>query len=261
MTSFQLPKKNYLPSSRPTVVRLGHTTLNSLTENKKRMVAYHPAICGPDGRFDHEAFRSAFLRSLQQFQLNPTSFFLPVGSAPLVLPSQDRGLYNDAPSRQYAPPYTATADEDALEELSDIEDDEGGSTSSAASSTSSHFATSSTTKLRALPSGATFPQPRVKIVFDLDNTLLHAQSKYKLNGAELNLDDFRDSMGRPEMFRFTLPRQKNQAYFIKFRPGVREFISEVSKYCDLAIHTNATREYADVVMSIIDPDRSLFGAR
>lgn len=102
---------------------------------------------------------------------------------------------------------------------------------------------------------------QLKIVFDLDNTLLHAQSKYKLNLIEPNLDDFRDPKDRPELYRFVLPRQNTQAYFIKFRPGAIDLIRSVAQYFDLAIHTNATREYADVVLSIIDPDRTIFGGR
>lgn len=104
------------------------------------------------------------------------------------------------------------------------------------------------------------PATRLKIVLDLDNTLLHAMSLAKLNNIDVNLEDFFVD-GKPELFLFSLPQLQDQRFLLKLRPFVRTFLEELHEVCELSIHTNATREYADVVLSILDPDRLLFGNR
>lgn len=102
---------------------------------------------------------------------------------------------------------------------------------------------------------------RLKLVLDLDNTLLHAIARTKIGNVDIKLNHFLDSEGQPEMYKFVLPQLLSQTYYIKLRPGLRRFLREVSEYCDLAIHTNATREYADVIIAILDPDHTLFRGR
>lgn len=104
-------------------------------------------------------------------------------------------------------------------------------------------------------------QHRLKLVLDLDNTLLHACARSKIGNCNIKLQHFLDHEGDPEMYKFVLPQILHQIYYVKLRPGLRRFLREVSAYCDLAIHTNATREYADVIVAILDPDRSLFRGR
>lgn len=104
-------------------------------------------------------------------------------------------------------------------------------------------------------------QHRLKLVLDLDNTLLHACARSKIGNCDIKLQHFLDCEGKPEMYKFVLPQILTQVYYVKLRPGLRRFLREVSEYCDLAIHTNATREYADVIVAILDPDRSLFRGR
>lgn len=208
------------------------------------MTVYHAAVVDGSGRFDPKAFRIAFLRALEHRQIDVSKFLLHEEPP---IHAEDSSLVNSPISEEEQPAAVALSQKmglsGELEELSDIEDSDQASVSRSDSSSSG---------------GGT---GKIKIVFDLDNTLLHAVSRIKLNGADIMLDDFRDGSNRPELFKFTLPRQRSQAYYIKFRPGIRQLISELSRWCDLAIHTNATREYADVVMSIIDPDRTLFGIR
>ncbi|EWC74434.1 hypothetical protein C923_04928 [Plasmodium falciparum UGT5.1] len=97
------------------------------------------------------------------------------------------------------------------------------------------------------------------LLLDLDNTLLQATSFAKFN-MELPLENFVDDNGEAELYKFYLP-QYNFFYYLKFRPYVRQFLQILSLYYELAIYTNATREYADVVIAILDPDRTIFSDR
>ncbi|GIX65918.1 NLI interacting factor-like phosphatase, putative [Babesia caballi] len=99
---------------------------------------------------------------------------------------------------------------------------------------------------------------KLVLLLDLDNTLLHACSQTKLDMLDIQLSHFVDELGEPELFKFTMPNFANVRYYMKLRPGLRGFLQVLSLYYELSIYTNATKEYADVVVSILDPDRSLF---
>ncbi|KAF7455918.1 putative NLI interacting factor-like phosphatase domain-containing protein [Cryptosporidium felis] len=103
-------------------------------------------------------------------------------------------------------------------------------------------------------------QNKLVAILDLDNTLLHAYNSTKI-GCNINLEDFVSSSGDPEMYKFVLPQDLNTPYYLKLRPGVREFLSTISPYYIMGICTNATREYADVIRAVLDPQRDKFGDR
>lgn len=50
-------------------------------------------------------------------------------------------------------------------------------------------------------------------------------------------------------------------YYVKLRPGLKEFLAEVSKLYELHIYTMATRNYALAIASLIDPHGEYFGDR
>ncbi|THV06613.1 hypothetical protein K435DRAFT_815972 [Dendrothele bispora CBS 962.96] len=75
----------------------------------------------------------------------------------------------------------------------------------------------------------------------------------------------------PESFG-TVPRGKGKAvnrgvesegcmYYIKPRPGWREFLKEVSTKYEMHVYTMGTRAYAEEVCAAIDPDGTAFGGR
>uniref|UniRef100_A0A3B0N7P6 protein-serine/threonine phosphatase n=1 Tax=Theileria annulata TaxID=5874 RepID=A0A3B0N7P6_THEAN len=99
---------------------------------------------------------------------------------------------------------------------------------------------------------------KLVLLLDLDNTLLHTASQSRLDMLNIDTSDFVDSLGDPELYTFTLPNFANVNYYMKLRPCIREFLQILSLYYEMSIYTNATKEYADVVISILDPDRSLF---
>ncbi|EAK90405.1 RNA pol II carboxy terminal domain phosphatase of the HAD superfamily with a BRCT domain at the C-terminus [Cryptosporidium parvum Iowa II] len=103
-------------------------------------------------------------------------------------------------------------------------------------------------------------QNKLVAILDLDNTLLHAYNSTKI-GCNINLEDFISSSGDPEMYKFVLPQDLNTPYYLKLRPGVREFLNTIAPYYIMGICTNATREYADVIRAVLDPQRDKFGDR
>lgn len=103
-------------------------------------------------------------------------------------------------------------------------------------------------------------QNKLVAILDLDNTLLHAYNSTKI-GCSINLEDFVSPSGDPEMYKFVLPQDLNTPYYLKLRPGVREFLDTISPYYIMGICTNATREYADVIRAVLDPNRDKFGDR
>ncbi|KAL6939187.1 hypothetical protein ACO0RG_003015 [Hanseniaspora osmophila] len=61
-----------------------------------------------------------------------------------------------------------------------------------------------------------------------------------------------------QQFHAPLHKTKNW-YYVKTRPGLKEFFEKISEYFELHIYTMATRAYALEIAKIIDPDGSLFG--
>lgn len=50
-------------------------------------------------------------------------------------------------------------------------------------------------------------------------------------------------------------------YYIKLRPGLREFLKEIENLYDLHIYTMGTKDYAKAVAREMDPEGSLFKER
>ncbi|TFK26667.1 hypothetical protein FA15DRAFT_263986 [Coprinopsis marcescibilis] len=50
-------------------------------------------------------------------------------------------------------------------------------------------------------------------------------------------------------------------YYIKARPGWKEFLEEASKKYEMHVYTMGTRAYAEQVCAAIDPDKKIFGNR
>lgn len=50
-------------------------------------------------------------------------------------------------------------------------------------------------------------------------------------------------------------------YYIKMRPGLKEFLEKVSQLYELHVYTMGTRAYALSIAKIVDPEKKLFGDR
>ena len=99
--------------------------------------------------------------------------------------------------------------------------------------------------------------PKKKLLLiDLDETLIHSEFRNKDNYNALNLFK-NNSKCQSKTFSYS---DDNYVYFIDvfFRPYLKEFLNEVSKYFDLAIFTAAMKGYADTIIDYIDPKNEFF---
>lgn len=76
------------------------------------------------------------------------------------------------------------------------------------------------------------PQPA--LVFDLDETLIHASSI------------------RSKGHHFTIRVHKRRMY-VQMRPGLRQFLSQISKLYDIYFFTSSLKEYANPIIDQIAP--------
>lgn len=79
------------------------------------------------------------------------------------------------------------------------------------------------------------------LFLDLDQTLIHATLSKK-----------------PCNFSFKL---HNIEFFIKKRPGLDKFLSKLSRFFEFHVYTMGTREYANYICKILDPNKIFFGDR
>lgn len=84
------------------------------------------------------------------------------------------------------------------------------------------------------------------LVLDLDETLVHS-SQQPIE----NPDDT-----------VTLSNGGNtRTLFVKYRPGLMEFLREVLKFFELVVYTASTKEYAEQVINKLDPQRKILKYR
>lgn len=100
---------------------------------------------------------------------------------------------------------------------------------------------------------------RLVLVVDLDQTVIQCC-------VEETIGEWKNDPSNPnyealaDVASFRLPRD-DKTYYVKPRPGLKEFLAEVSKRYEMHVYTMASRDYAENVMSLIDPDRAIFGNR
>ncbi|PGH18022.1 hypothetical protein AJ79_00648 [Helicocarpus griseus UAMH5409] len=105
---------------------------------------------------------------------------------------------------------------------------------------------------------------RLSLVVDLDQTIIHATVDPTV--AEWQQDkDNPNHEAVKDVRSFQLiddgPGMKGCWYYIKLRPGLEEFLREISELYELHIYTMGTRAYAQNIANIVDPDRKIFGDR
>ena len=102
--------------------------------------------------------------------------------------------------------------------------------------------------------------PKKKLLLiDLDETLIHTEFRTKENYKELE-HFVKTSKCYVKTFSFS---DDNCIYFMDvfFRPYLKMFLQEISKYFDLAIFTAAMKNYADTILDYIDPNNEYFQFR
>jgi RNA polymerase II subunit A C-terminal domain phosphatase len=105
---------------------------------------------------------------------------------------------------------------------------------------------------------------RLSLVVDLDQTIIHAAvdptiAEWQKDKENPNYEAVKDVRS------FQLiddgPGMRGCWYYIKLRPGLQEFLEQVSQIYELHIYTMGTRQYAEQIANIVDPNRSYFGDR
>ncbi|EON65543.1 hypothetical protein W97_04781 [Coniosporium apollinis CBS 100218] len=105
---------------------------------------------------------------------------------------------------------------------------------------------------------------KLSLVVDLDCTIIHAC-------VERTIDEWKNDPTNPNyeavkdvhsfLLKSEIPGRTADTYYIKCRPGLTEFLDNISKLYELHVYTAATRGYAQGVCAIVDSDRKLFGDR
>ena len=105
---------------------------------------------------------------------------------------------------------------------------------------------------------------KLSLVVDLDQTIIHATvdptvAEWQNDPSNPNHDAVKDVQA------FQLiddgPGARGCWYYIKLRPGLKEFLNTISKYYELHIYTMGTRAYAQNIAKIVAPDRKIFADR
>ncbi|OAQ67589.1 RNA polymerase II CTD phosphatase Fcp1 [Pochonia chlamydosporia 170] len=109
-------------------------------------------------------------------------------------------------------------------------------------------------------------QRKLSLVVDLDQTIIHACieptiGEWQKDTSNPNYEAVKDV----KSFQLNDDGPRGLAsgctYYIKLRPGLQEFLEEVSSLYELHVYTMGTRAYALNIARIVDPDKKLFGNR
>lgn len=105
---------------------------------------------------------------------------------------------------------------------------------------------------------------KLSLVVDLDQTIIHAAvdptiAEWQKDKDNPNYEAVKDVRA------FQLiddgPGMRGCWYYIKLRPGLEEFLEVISQFYELHIYTMGTRQYAEQIATIVDPDRKYFADR
>lgn len=92
------------------------------------------------------------------------------------------------------------------------------------------------------------PTTKKTLVLDLDETLVHCDfDLQKVTKVKKDIVSFIDSLNNEEII-----------MSVSLRPGVREFLQELTEHYDIGLFTASVKEYADAVCNLIDPESKIF---
>ncbi|KAK5957967.1 CTD phosphatase Fcp1 [Knufia fluminis] len=105
---------------------------------------------------------------------------------------------------------------------------------------------------------------KLSLVVDLDQTIIHAAvdptiGEWQKDPENPNYDALKDV--RAFQLKDEGPGARACWYYIKLRPGLEQFLENVSEKYELHIYTMGTRQYAKEIAKIVDPDRKYFEDR
>jgi len=105
---------------------------------------------------------------------------------------------------------------------------------------------------------------KLSLVVDLDQTIIHAAvdptiGEWQKDPDNPNYEALKDV--RAFQLQDDGPGIRACWYYIKLRPGLEQFLENVSEKYELHIYTMGTRQYAKEIAKIVDPDRKYFEDR
>ncbi|KYK62129.1 RNA polymerase II CTD phosphatase Fcp1 [Drechmeria coniospora] len=109
-------------------------------------------------------------------------------------------------------------------------------------------------------------QRKLSLVVDLDQTIIHACieptiGEWQADPSNPNHQSVEDVKSFQLNDDGPAGLASGCTYYIKLRPGLRDFLREVAAMYELHVYTMGTRAYALNIARIVDPDRKLFGNR
>ncbi|KAL1593952.1 CTD phosphatase Fcp1 [Paraconiothyrium brasiliense] len=106
---------------------------------------------------------------------------------------------------------------------------------------------------------------KLTLIVDLDQTVIHTTcertiAEWKSDPTNPNYKFVEDVEGF-QLADDNVAHIAANWYYVKKRPGLKDFFDNMSQLYEMHIYTMATRAYAQAVAKIIDPDRKYFGDR
>lgn len=91
-------------------------------------------------------------------------------------------------------------------------------------------------------------QKKLRLVLDLDETLLHSEKVDQQDEDSMDIEE-RDFWIENGVFHFLVGKTE---FCVYFRPGVFEFLNDITKNFEVYIYTNGTQNYANKVLQILN---------
>jgi RNA polymerase II subunit A-like phosphatase len=106
---------------------------------------------------------------------------------------------------------------------------------------------------------------KLTLIVDLDQTVIHTTcertvAEWQADPANPNYEAVKDVQGF-QLADDNIAAVASNWYYVKMRPGLKDFFDRLSKLYEMHVYTMATRAYAQAIMKIIDPERKYFGDR
>ncbi|KAF2227773.1 hypothetical protein BDZ85DRAFT_292823 [Elsinoe ampelina] len=105
---------------------------------------------------------------------------------------------------------------------------------------------------------------KLSLVVDLDQTIIQATvdgtvAEWQNDPTNPNHDAVKDVRA------FQLSEEASGVrgcwYYVKLRPGLKQFLEDMNKLYEMHIYTMGTRNYAHNIAKLVDPDKKIFGDR
>ena len=106
---------------------------------------------------------------------------------------------------------------------------------------------------------------KLSLVVDLDQTIIHTVcdptiGEWQKDPSNPNYDALKD-VESFDLKDDAADGGRTCTYYVKKRPGLTEFLRDLSQKYEMHIYTMGTRSYAENIAKIVDPDRSIFNDR